>query len=90
MRRAAVRWRVGFLACLVIWILLTAAGCQRTPPGMILIPAGPFIMGSDEQDTEKTGLNYSIIKPWFEDEHPARTVTLPAYYIDQYEVTNQQ
>jgi formylglycine-generating enzyme required for sulfatase activity len=57
---------------------------------MVLIPAGEFTMGSDEQDTDKTALNYGIVKPWFEDEHPARKINLPAYYIDKYEVTNQQ
>ena len=35
---------------------------------MILIPAGDFIMGSEE----------------FEPEMPVRTVFLPDYYIDKY------
>jgi formylglycine-generating enzyme required for sulfatase activity len=39
---------------------------------MILIPAGPFLMGSNE------GLP---------NERPEHTVTLHAYYIDQYEIT---
>lgn len=39
---------------------------------MILIPAGPFLMGSND------GLP---------NERPEHTVTLNAYYIDQYEVT---
>lgn len=39
---------------------------------MVLVPAGPFTMGSDE------GLP---------NERPVHTVTLDAYYIDQYEVT---
>ena len=39
---------------------------------MILIPAGEFIMGSEE----------------FEPEMPIRTVFLPDYYIDKYPVTN--
>lgn len=40
---------------------------------MVLVPAGPFIMGSN------TGR---------ENEKPVRTVDLPAFYIDVYEVTN--
>jgi formylglycine-generating enzyme required for sulfatase activity len=43
------------------------------PPGMVLIPAGPFIMGSD-----KGQLN----------ERRKRTITLPAFFIDRFEVTN--
>src|SRR5512134_747632 len=39
---------------------------------MILIPAGPFTMGSND------GLP---------NERPEHSVTLDAYYIDQYEVT---
>lgn len=45
------------------------------PNEMVLIPAGEFIMGSDNR---------------LPDEGPRHTVTLPAYYIDKYEVTNLQ
>ena len=42
---------------------------------MMLVPAGPFTMGDDKH---------------LPDEKPAHQVTLPAYYIDKYEVTNEQ
>ncbi len=42
---------------------------------MVLVPAGPFLMGSLDGD---------------EDERPPRMVNLPAFYIDQYEVTHEQ
>lgn len=45
------------------------------PNEMILIPAGKFTMGTDSR---------------LPDEGPEHTVTLPAYYIDKYEVTNLQ
>lgn len=45
------------------------------PNDMILIPAGEFIMGTDKR---------------LPDEGPRHKVTLPAYYIDRYEVTNLQ
>ena len=41
---------------------------------MVLIPAGPFIMGSDEYGPET----------------PPHTVSLEAYYIDKYPVTNAE
>ncbi|MBC8262764.1 MAG: formylglycine-generating enzyme family protein [Anaerolineales bacterium] len=44
---------------------------------MILIPAGPFMLGSESDDSE-------------EDEQPVHEVTLDDYYIDQYEVTNER
>ncbi|HEY0077426.1 MAG TPA: SUMF1/EgtB/PvdO family nonheme iron enzyme [Pyrinomonadaceae bacterium] len=42
---------------------------------MLLIPAGAFTMGDDAHSP---------------DESPAHQVTLPDYYIDKYEVTNEQ
>lgn len=42
---------------------------------MVLVPAGEFTMGSDSGDEESK---------------PAHKVTLPAFYIDKYEVTNAQ
>ena len=45
------------------------------PNEMVLIPAGPFTMGSDDR---------------LPDEGPQHRVDLPAYKIDRYEVTNLQ
>lgn len=45
------------------------------PEGMVLVPAGKFIMGADGRAP---------------DESPRREVDLPAFYIDKYEVTNAQ
>jgi gamma-glutamyl hercynylcysteine S-oxide synthase len=42
--------------------------------GMVLVPAGPFLMGSDE----------------FAREAPPRVVDLPAFRIDRYPVTNDE
>ncbi len=44
--------------------------------GMILVPAGPFTMGADSGGEP--------------DEWPAHTVNLPAFYLDENEVTNQE
>jgi formylglycine-generating enzyme required for sulfatase activity len=57
---------------------------------MVLVPAGNFIMGSDEVDAEGVSERLGINKPWFEDERPARKVYLEAFFIDQYEVTDAQ
>ncbi|HHM04385.1 MAG TPA: formylglycine-generating enzyme family protein [Gammaproteobacteria bacterium] len=45
------------------------------PNSMVRIPAGPFIMGTDER---------------LSDEGPQHVVDLPAFWIDRYEVTNLQ
>ena len=46
----------------------------------VLVPAGPFLMGSDKA---KDSLAY-------DDELPQRSLTLGDYYIGKYEVTNEQ
>jgi formylglycine-generating enzyme required for sulfatase activity len=52
----------------------SAALGRWTPEGMILIPAGPFIMGSTEQS----------------DEGPVHEVWLDVFWIERYPVTNVQ
>jgi formylglycine-generating enzyme required for sulfatase activity len=60
------------------------------PPGMALIPAGEFIMGSDEVDREGNQAELGNRKPWYLDEHPRRKLFLPDFFIDRYEATNQE
>lgn len=55
---------------------------------MVLIPAGEFIMGSDNVDTEGKGAEFGTVKPFYLDEHPQHRVYLPNYFMDKYEVTN--
>ena len=58
----------------------TAADPELLPSereGMVLVPAGEFLMGSSEEDA------------WAEnDEMPRRIVNLPSFLIDQLEVSN--
>jgi len=51
-----------------------AAGLPERWEDMLLVPEGPFTMGSDDEGEA--------------DERPAHTVTLPAFYLDELEVTN--
>jgi formylglycine-generating enzyme required for sulfatase activity len=55
------------------WVRKEQTIIGRDGAPMVLIPAGKFLMGNDN------GLD--------NDERPARTVYLDAFYIDQYEVT---
>jgi len=52
-------------------------GYNPTPPGMVPIPAGSFNMG----DTFNEGYTH---------ERPVHSVYISAFYMDRYEVTNQQ
>jgi len=69
----------------------TSHTAAAPPPGMVLVPAGPFQMGTDRTDAASgeaadLGLPYT----WYSDATPRHTVNLPAFYIDKYEVTNAQ
>jgi formylglycine-generating enzyme required for sulfatase activity len=54
---------------------MAAAAERPQDSGMVLIPAGPFVMGSDTGPA---------------DERPAHEVTLAAFSIDRFPVTNAQ
>ena len=56
------------------------------PEGMVLIPAGSFQMGSDDDEAE----NDEPFPVSTVDEQPVHTVHLDAFYMDIYEVTNAQ
>ncbi len=54
---------------------LEQAAYAAPPPGMVLVPAGWAVVGTDDPDAPH-------------DERPARRVWLPAFYMDTHEVTN--
>ncbi len=55
---------------------------------MVKIPAGPFLMGSNEEDDEGIGSEFGTVKPLYRDEHPLHRVFLKSFWIDKYEVNN--
>jgi len=57
---------------------------------MVLIPAGDFIMGTDEVDASGKSQEFGFNEPLYLNEHPRRTVHLDDFYIDKYEVSNGQ
>lgn len=57
----------------------------QTPPGMVWVPGGAFLMGSEP--LEPGAPNPDRIKP---DEVPAHRVELDGFWIDETEVTNRQ
>ena len=63
--------------CLFSSVTTETTPIETTPEGMVLIPAGHFQMGSEDEDAEAY-------------EQPVHTVHLDAFYMDKYEVTNKQ
>ncbi len=64
---------------------------QEIPNNMVLVPEGPFFMGSTREDIERLlDLDQNVEGIRFDNEIPQREVTLRAYLIDKYPVTNAE
>ena len=77
----------------VFFLSLLSCSREKAPeiPGMVYIPSGKFMMGSEEVDTEALGKEFGLRKGrYYEDEAPKRKVFLKGFYMDIYEVTNRQ
>lgn len=70
------------LIFLVFALSSVSAAAEQKSVEMIYIPAGEFIMGSEGTDRTKMGGIIAV------DEIPQQRVSLKAFYIDKYEVTN--
>ena len=57
---------------------------------MVLVPAGKFIMGTNEVDASGKSQEFGFNEPLYLNEQPQREIELAAFYIDKYEVTNAQ
>ena len=78
-------------------ILGEVAGTEVTHPiddgKMVLVPAGEFIMGTSQSQLQKIvqGRNdANLLREVFTHEQPQHRVYLDSFYIDKYEVTNEQ
>ncbi len=60
------------------------------PRGMVPVPAGKFIRGSNRVDEFQQAGELGSKKPWYKDEYPQHEISLPLFYIDRYEVTNAE
>ena len=87
------------LAFTLVFLLFTACdGLANSPawPAVVEIPAGPFIMGSDEAEREaayrldEAAYGHSVTRDraWYSREIFRREVEVGAYYIMQRPVTN--
>lgn len=61
----------------------------HAPPDMILIPAGEFIMGTNEAGYSVDPAAVFPDKPLLKDERPAHTVYLDTFAIDRTKISNR-
>ncbi len=55
---------------------------------MVLIPTGTFLMGLDSASLDRDMQRFNLPADSFLHEYPAIRVTVPAFYMDKYDVTN--
>ena len=74
----------------------TSTGCSSSRQdheeidGMILIPAGTFLMGTTPEQVTRLASEFGYHTSWIDHESPQQEVDLPAYLIDKFPVTNKQ
>lgn len=68
----------------------SSADLDAAPPGMIHIPAGRVIMGTEESRVAELGSNNPQIMTLIAGELPRHEVEVESFHIDRTEVTNRQ
>jgi len=58
--------------------------------GFVEIPAGPFVMGTQEEGIPGLMEEYGDHQQWYEAETPQHELNLPTFYIARYPVTREQ
>ena len=87
-----------FVVLLLVLLLSACSSQENAQPvkprtaeeGMILVPAGDFVMGSNKVDKEGIQKQFGFVDPLYADEHPQHRLSLKAYFIDTLEVSNVQ
>jgi len=69
-----------------LYDLLIAMG-DRSLPELVHVPAGPFLMGTTEEQAQQA-IADGMDENWIKVEQPQRTVELSAYRIGKYPITN--
>ncbi len=78
------------MVTLSLGILFASLTAHAADNDMILIPAGEFTMGANPDQLPKIAESVGGMVKYIENATPRRKLNLPAFYIDKYEVTNEQ
>ncbi|MBI5787344.1 MAG: formylglycine-generating enzyme family protein [Candidatus Schekmanbacteria bacterium] len=93
MSRTPVIIAIAGLSLLTFTTIVSAE--DKTPPAeltkdMVLIPAGEFTLGLSKDEVPAISDALGAMPKYFDCCTPSRKINLPAFYIDKYEVTNEQ
>ena len=84
--RKGLAGAIGLLLC----VSSGFAGAEEAKyPNMVLVPAGEFTMGLNMEDTETLAQSLGGQSKHYEAATPIQKITVDAFYIDIYEVTNK-
>jgi formylglycine-generating enzyme required for sulfatase activity len=79
---------LAFLAAMVI--LDKTATFAEEQNGMVLVPAGRAIVGTNDAERRELAKRFDCHPTWLDDDLPRQEVALAAFWIDRYPVTNAQ
>lgn len=65
-------------------------GAAKELHGMILVPAGRWIVGTDAAERASLAARFDCHPTWLGDDQPKHEARLPAFWIDRFPVTNAQ
>jgi formylglycine-generating enzyme len=84
-----------FFAAAAVGVAVVTALLPRAPvvretrSGLVLVPAGPFVMGSRPEQAEAAFRAYGGDISYYRAEVPQRVLNLPSFWIERTEVTNE-
>ncbi len=85
------KWNVGFLLITVfLFSELSFPNIVRSSQDMVEVPAGEFTMGLDENELQAIVDELGGIIKYHFNATPKHKVNLPTFYIDKFEVTNEE
>lgn len=72
------------------WMMLPyVAHASTESSDMILIPGGPFLMGTTKKQAKQLSRQHRCHTSWLQSETPQRSISLDAFQIDRCPVTNR-
>lgn len=71
-------------------VLRLGAETLRDESEMVLIPGGPFLMGTSPEQAAQLARQFGHHPSWLAGEIPQRRIELPAFRLDKYPVTNRR